>query len=55
MFINRYDYNFLTQYCHKHNIELEKHYSDDVINRNTCIIGKCITEGCDYSFDKKNL
>lgn len=44
MAINRYDYNFLIKYCDKHNIELEKDYSNDVINQNTCIIGKCITE-----------
>lgn len=33
------------KYCEEHNIELEKDYSNDVINRNTYIIGKCITEG----------
>lgn len=32
MSINRYDYNFLIEYCNKNNIVLEKDYINEKIN-----------------------
>ena len=37
----KYDYKYLSEYCKKNNITLNKDYSVDKINRDTIINGKC--------------
>ena len=52
MFKQRYNYEYLQQFCQENIIELECDYSKDKITRDTIIIGKCKSEGCDKVFEK---
>jgi hypothetical protein len=45
-----YDTNFLENYCQENEIILNNSY--DNTNRNTRIQGKCLTDNCEYNFDK---
>ena len=47
----KYDYDLLVKYCEENNIILSKDYSNDKINRESIIEGKCIL--CDEIFIKK--
>ena len=46
----RYDYNFLMKFSNDNNINLEKDYKNEQVNRNTIIIGKCINNDCKNFF-----
>lgn len=48
----RYDFDYLQKYCMENNITLMKDYSNDSINRETRIEGKCCTENCPNGFNK---
>jgi hypothetical protein len=48
-----YSLEILNELCEKHNIILNKDYSDEKINVHTRIIGNCITDGCLFTFDKR--
>ena len=42
----QYNYNLLEKYCNEKNIELVKDYSNEKVNKQTKIEGKCIFENC---------
>ena len=48
----RYNYELLKNYCQENNIELLKDYSNDKINRDSIIEGKCIHIDCNETFSK---
>ena len=48
----KYSYESLQQFCLQNSIELCKGYSDQSVNRNTRIEGKCVTSDCDGIFCK---
>jgi hypothetical protein len=48
----RYDYNYLQKYCQENNIELLKDYSEEKINRETKIQGKCVSDNCEILFER---
>ena len=47
-----YSLEILEDICKKHNIILNKDYTDEKINVKTRIIGSCITDRCAFIFDK---
>jgi hypothetical protein len=49
----RYDCDYLQQYCQKNHIELLEDYTNLKINRETVIKAKCLTEGCENDVLKK--
>jgi hypothetical protein len=48
-----YTLEILEDICKKHNIILNKDYTNDLINRETLISGQCITEDCKEIFNKR--
>jgi hypothetical protein len=48
----RYNLSFLLAYCKKHNIILNKDYTNTKMIRDTKIDGKCCTKNCLYTFNK---
>ena len=48
----KYDYKYLSEYCKKNNITLNKDYSVDKINRDTIIHAKCVYENCLENVEK---
>lgn len=48
----KYDYKLLQKYCKENNIELSKDYSNEKLNREIKIEGKCICENCEKYFNK---
>ena len=48
----QYNYEYLQQFCDENNITLSKDYSQEKINRDTKIEGKCKTDMCNESFCK---
>ena len=43
---------YLITFCKENNITLNVNYANELINRDTKIIGKCITKGCDLAFNR---
>lgn len=48
----KYNLEYLITFCKENNITLNVNYANELINRDTKIIGKCITKGCDYTFNR---
>jgi hypothetical protein len=48
----KYNYSYLYHFCCDNNITLIGNYTDHLINRNSIIIGKCITNNCEANFNK---
>ena len=48
----KYNIAFLTTFCEENKITLANNYDNDLINRDTIIHGKCITNGCDSMFNR---
>jgi hypothetical protein len=49
----RYSYDCLQQFCLENTVELCKDYSNEIVNANTKIEGKCTTKQCNKIFIKK--
>ena len=49
----RYNYVFLQEFCKEHNIILLKDYSNENINRDIIIEGKCKSDNCNEKCYKK--
>jgi len=49
----RYNYDFLKDFCIEHEITLIKDYSNEKINRDSLIEGKCKSNGCNEICNKK--
>lgn len=47
-----YSFENLHQYCKNNNIELDNSYSNILINRDTKILGKCVMQNCNLTFNK---
>jgi len=47
-----YNLELLTKFYNENNITLLKDYSGEVVNRETRINGKCLTQDCENNFDK---
>jgi len=48
----KYNLDLLIKFCNENHITLLKDYSDELVNRETRIEGKCLSEGCENNFDK---
>lgn len=49
----KYDFNRLNKYCEEHSIILSEDYSNSFLKKTFIIKGKCIYNGCEYTFEKK--
>lgn len=48
----KYNSEYLMNFCKENNLTLNDNYANELINRDTKIIGKCITKGCDLVFNR---
>ena len=48
----KYNLDLLIKFCNENHITLLKDYSGELVNRETRIEGKCLSEGCENNFDK---
>ena len=48
----KYNIEYLLHFCEESNITLTNNYANEIINRDTIINGKCITNGCDDIFNR---
>jgi hypothetical protein len=48
----KYNLEYLITFCKENNITLNVNYANEFINRDTKINGKCITKGCDLTFNR---
>jgi len=48
----KYDFEYLTKYCNENGVTLLEDYSNEKINRDIIVKGKCVYENCENEFDK---
>ena len=48
----KYDFELLTKYCNENGVILMEEYSNEKINRDINVKGKCVYENCENEFDK---
>ena len=48
----KYNVEYLMNFCKENNITLNDNSANELINRDTKINGKCITKGCDLTFNR---
>ena len=51
-FRTRYDIDYLQRYCNDNNIILLYDYTNQIVNRETRILSKCVTDNCSNNVDK---